>query len=518
MALYLFVCLLLFSTLLYPTTFFTTQELQDHQKNNLHAFWHLHCPTTGIVLENSIDNTTAYVPHLFTLWQLAPKKGADITIALFDTGVAAFESNDSWCKQHPQLLFPSCYLNNYLNITRSYELESLIKYIQELCDAKPTNAQVANWITEYCLNSNKRPIIDFVTQQKKPLNLVDAITNGRRGINPGGIKRFFSPIQLQKPATSAIVELLPLPFSTYQNDIFCSHGTHMYGLINAQAVSNIALVGIAPNAQCIMYKICKEQGVTDTTLLLKALQEARTIKPDIINFSLKINETNKHILDALAAEITHFNYSIAASGNESDSVKRAQLPYSLTQLSITWLVGAFEGKNNTIAPFSQHQKGVGPHFVAPGFDIISTGVRYQKYAQENGYLSMSGTSIASALMAGFLALILAEFQDDFTKEQLLCVCIHSAAPLSQTAEWFECSLYGAIDMRTALFMLWVLRAIKEKKIVDVENNFEHIVISLKNCLKQEVPIQLLAGKKVGLDMTVNYYVRLVINNKSKIKD
>ncbi len=493
------------------STFLSCHELQEYQKRNPQALWHITCPTTGLVSEEKIK--TSYAPHLFSLWQLAPKKGAGITIALFDTGVAAFQTEHTWCKRHPQLVFPQDLINNYLNITKTYELESLATYIESITEINPENTQLISWINEYCINGSKKPMIDFITMHNKPLNLIESIVHGRRGIKPGGAIRFFSPIELQNPSGKAILELLPIAFSTQHHDIYCSHGTHMYGLINAQPISSCGVVGIAPNARCVMYKIAKEMGKTDTALLLKGLKEARVIQPDIINLSLKINETNKETLNELAAQLRFFNYSIAASGNELDTTRRRSLPYSLTQLPVTWTVGAYayHGNSYTVAPFSQYQKGMGPHFVAPGDEIISTAVRYTNYKQENGYLCMSGTSMAAALMSGFLALILAEFQHDFTKEQILQVCMYAAIKLGRTPEWFDSSLYGVVDMRTALFMLWVARAIKEKKIVnyDFEKNFNHIITVIKQCLKDQK--WALKNKKPNLSIIINYYANKVID-------
>ena len=63
-------------------------------------------------------------------------------------------------------------------------------------------------------------------------------------------------------------------------------------------------------------------------------------------------------------------------------------------------------------------------------------------------------------MSGALALILGEFKNDFSREQLLAVCQASCFKLHNTKEWKEQVIYGVLDIRTALLTLHVLKKIK----------------------------------------------------------
>jgi hypothetical protein len=71
--------------------------------------------------------------------------------------------------------------------------------------------------------------------------------------------------------------------------------------------------------------------------------------------------------------------------------------------------------------------------------------------------------MAAPIISGFVALMLAEFPDneDFTREHLLKVCYSSGFFLADNHDWKTKSVFGALDFRTALFILHVLRMFKK---------------------------------------------------------
>ena len=68
--------------------------------------------------------------------------------------------------------------------------------------------------------------------------------------------------------------------------------------------------------------------------------------------------------------------------------------------------------------------------------------------------------MAAPIMSGFLALMLAEFQDDFTKSELIKVCRASTIRMHNDSDWKNKTTGGVLDMRTALFTLHVIKKIR----------------------------------------------------------
>src|SRR5579872_5308475 len=51
-------------------------------------FWYQELPIIGLRPQQT---NTRYLPHQFTLWELAPNRGKGVRIAVIDSGVASFE-------------------------------------------------------------------------------------------------------------------------------------------------------------------------------------------------------------------------------------------------------------------------------------------------------------------------------------------------------------------------------------------------------------------------------------------
>lgn len=500
------------------------KEIAKKNDHNIHTmacepmrqylFWHQTVATTGLWVNDTL--TYPYVPHWYSLWELAPKKGKGITLVLLDTGVAGYEiCGQSHYKKHPDLSMLEN-LNDNLNCCDYLGFDSVIHLVKK--SIQPVEIphlvlekEIITWINEYCFDNNTNSISNFFNKhlwfennnhsnQERVERCINEITVGRRGIMPRGKNRFFTPVRLsQNRGNKVILEFLPIAaISNDKNRLFATHGTHIFGLINArnsgmQSIAKLedveSIVGIAPNAYCLMIKMCNENGTSDKKTLIRALKKAQQYNPDIVNLSLKIDSSlSEKSLHQLETLIASFTYVVAASGNSLNAEKNLKEAYPARCSSIPFDVGSFSFDGYGLYPisqFSQYEQGVGPKLVAPGFNIVSTGVS----PTECGYLFLSGTSMASALIAGFLALLLSEFKDDFTREQLLKVCYASTLHMHNTADWSTKAILGVLDMRTALFILHVCRAFKtqlneKKHIFNFEKKFNNIVRTLLMVLYQ----------------------------------
>jgi hypothetical protein len=92
---------------------------------------------------------------------------------------------------------------------------------------------------------------------------------------------------------------------------------------------------------------------------------------------------------------------------------------------------------------------------------------------------MTGTSIAVPVITGFMALVLAEFQDVFTRDQILKVVYTFSMKLSDDEIWTKYIKCGTPDMRSALLCLHVLEKLKslliDNKSYAFDAHFDNLV-------------------------------------------
>jgi Subtilase family len=249
------------------------------------------------------------------------------------------------------------------------------------------------------------------------------------------------------------------------------HGSLTFGLIAAQQqnkglnpAKDIGVVGLAPKADAFMIKAFKDNGVSNKSTLIAAIKKSIIHNADVVNMSLKVADTldlTSESSKLLERIVNLVPYLVAASGNNGDprfpGYPGKVEAYPAHFISVPFDVGAFEYKDGKadIALFSQYEPGIGPLFVAPGFDILSTGLIPGQEANSE-YVFMAGTSMATSIMTGFVTLLLAEFKDKFTREQLLKVTYASTLKLQNDENWKTKVILGVVDMRTALFILHAL--------------------------------------------------------------
>ncbi|KAF9583027.1 hypothetical protein BGW38_010389 [Lunasporangiospora selenospora] len=163
--------------------------------------------------------------------------------------------------------------------------------------------------------------------------------------------------------------------------------------------------GVAKRARIISLKALDDQGAGRLSNILAAIEwivkrhvgqgkDARSI----INLSLgaEHNEpTNAAILEAMKLGI-HFSIAAGNDGRDACEFSPASTPGALT-------VGATE-RDDTVASYSNFGPCVSIY--APGSDVVSAWV-----GSDTATHSRSGTSMASPLVAGLMALILSESPD-----------------------------------------------------------------------------------------------------------
>ncbi len=216
------------------------------------------------------------------------------------------------------------------------------------------------------------------------------------------------------------------------------HGTHVAGIIAANAGNGLGVEGAAPGARVLAIRVldADSAGTTDDTA--SAIDAAVAARAQVINLSLSAgpNAPTEQVVgsplyDAIERAVKAGAVVVAAAGN--DSLPVCAQPVVQGRILC---VGAV-GQDLQRANFSNF--GVRVDLVAPGDQILST-------LRRGGYGSMSGTSQATPFVASAAALLRAHGLDArATIERIVGTARDLGAPGTDT-------VFGAglLDMQAAV--------------------------------------------------------------------
>lgn len=295
------------------------------------------------------------------------------------------------------------------------------------------------------------------------------------------------------------------------------HGTHAYGLIASSTY------GLAPNIEIIVINIFTHEGTCNTATLIRGVEKAVSLKPDILLIGANMDENipcNSIPARKFASLFSKIPWVIVPAGNQGCSKTYLSQPAGLD--NVTLCVGAFGISYTDITPkifvpsFSQRQPGIGPDILAPGYLITSTGVPYR----HNQALSktLSGTSASAAITAGFVALLLGEFKDKLTTQELLEI-IHCATwQFDEDTDERNASKYGILDMRIALFLAHVVandKTIKPHEVTQylLKHHNNKMGISFLTNILETMPHKKLGNKehKISLQSSLQNCIEQIKN-------
>jgi subtilisin family serine protease len=199
-------------------------------------------------------------------------------------------------------------------------------------------------------------------------------------------------------------------FTTDPNaDDVVGHGTHVASIIaGSGAKSGGKYKGVAPGAKLAIGKVC-ETEYCEESAILAGMQWAATTAP-VINISLGGGDSPsidplEQAVDELSA--AHGALFVIAAGN-SGGTATVGSPGS-ADAALT--VGAVDDEDQ-LADFSSRGPRVGddaikPDITAPGVDIVAAGAANGQIGTPagEGYVSLSGTSMATPHVAGAAAIV-----------------------------------------------------------------------------------------------------------------
>ncbi|OGM99692.1 MAG: hypothetical protein A3B91_01470 [Candidatus Yanofskybacteria bacterium RIFCSPHIGHO2_02_FULL_41_29] len=215
------------------------------------------------------------------------------------------------------------------------------------------------------------------------------------------------------------------------------HGSHVAGIITSDGIDPQS-IGVAPNSNIISGKILDSNGAGSYSAIINGIYWAINgpdntygtsddFDPDAINISIgggtyanlcdNMDATALGISKAIQYAKSHGVLVVIAAGNNPAGVS---LPGCLSE---SFTVGAIDS-NNLRASFS----GLGA-----GVDITAPGVNLYSSILGNSYGTKTGTSMATPVVSGVVALIKSAFPN-YTVDQVEQTIINSAVDLGSAGK------------------------------------------------------------------------------------
>lgn len=188
------------------------------------------------------------------------------------------------------------------------------------------------------------------------------------------------------------------------------HGTHIAGILCGGLDKNNLIMGMAPNAELLVFKILDKKGNGNTETAIRALdwiqRNHRKYNIRILNFSMGYlpnsnPNTQKILIDKLETLWDQGVVVVTAAGNNGPKENSITVP-GVSRKVIT------VGSSDDIYETDKSYSGRGPTtccIVKP--EILAPGTGIQSYGLKEGeYEIKSGTSMSVPIVCGALALAL----------------------------------------------------------------------------------------------------------------
>lgn len=223
------------------------------------------------------------------------------------------------------------------------------------------------------------------------------------------------------------------------------HGTHIAGIIGAQAGNGKGIAGISPDVSLMILKYFdpKVPNTDNLKNTVDSIRYAIKMKANIINYSGGGTEFSADEKAAIEEARQAGILFVAAAGNErsnSDHHKYYPADYGLSNIiSVT----AIDPKTEVLPSSNYGVETV--DLAAPGQNILST-------LPGSAYGYMTGTSQATAFVTGAAVLVMAhhpDFKVDQVKKYVLSTGDSNPSLLAKTRTARRLNLYKALTMLDA---------------------------------------------------------------------
>ena len=218
------------------------------------------------------------------------------------------------------------------------------------------------------------------------------------------------------------------------------HGTHVAGIIGAVGNNGVGIAGVAWKVQLMPLKFITN-GFGATSRAVECVNYAIKHGANVINASFGSPDSSTTLQTALAAARSSGIVVVAAAGNErenNDIVPSYPANFTLDNVISVCATSSLDIFEATYSNFGATSVDIG----APGTQIYSCGI-----ASDTDYVYMSGTSMATPIVAGVVALVKAQFPNE-SPSQIRQRLIATADPRASLLG--KCVSGGKVNLQRAL--------------------------------------------------------------------
>ena len=300
-------------------------------------------------------------------------------------------------------------------------------------------------------------------------DLADHVTHNLKMIGPEHLDILGGKAMPDDPPGTLVIPVDTLPYNN--SDTSSGHGTHVSGIVAADAHTSPDQVGVAPDASIIGYgagdaiSIFTVLAAFDDILTHKDAWGIRVVNNSwgasgrMFDPNHPVNVATKALHDAGVVVV----FAAGNDGEEGTINPYSVAPWVISSGSATtskerssFSSGGYAHDNSVAAPvpddrhlhFDGDRIGIyHPDVSAPGTDITSsgtpTGIAVVSPTLPGGTATLSGTSMASPHVAGLVAALI-QARPSLTPDQVRMALQVTAVPLGGEAEFWQ-SGYGFVD-------------------------------------------------------------------------
>lgn len=215
------------------------------------------------------------------------------------------------------------------------------------------------------------------------------------------------------------------------------HGTHVAGIIAANADNGLGIAGVAPNVTVGVVRVVNNAGLSRPSDVAAGIRWAADNGYRVINVSIGGSSISAVVRDAVAYAQSRGALVVAAAGNCFNGCEGSALNYPNYPASYDGVlaVGA-TNERDQIAAFSNYRSPVG--VAAPGAYILSTvapsgnAVGSAGCTADRFYCHLDGTSMAAPHVSAVAALVWS-VNPALTRGQVIDILKRTAVDLGQPA-------------------------------------------------------------------------------------
>lgn len=239
---------------------------------------------------------------------------------------------------------------------------------------------------------------------------------------------------------------------------YFGHGTHVVGIVGARD-NGFGCKGIAPECEIISIKSLEKQGnrgIGKTSWVVAGIQKAIENNANVINLSLGGSAVKDEMLLTVIQEATQKGIIVVcAAGNISGT---QQIFYPGAYEEVVAVSGLMKAGDSVEFATSYSNYGEWIDISAPGSTIMSTII--------GGYGTKTGTSMASPIVAGSIALLMAN-DSSLTRADILHLLYDSSDDMGDEGKDDKYG-YGSLNIEN-MFKLYKEEYIVPKPVAKIPN-------------------------------------------------